>query len=118
MSKSLSAQMQADTAYHIKNWLEKGDYQVYTILRHVSRSGMFRVIQLVTFVDNEPVFMGYSVAKLLGYNYDSDREGIKVSGTGMDMGYHLVNSLSSFLYRNEDGSYSHDGAYKLRHRWL
>lgn len=40
---------------------------------------------------------------------DHEHNGIKVEGAGMDMGFHLVYSLSQRLFG--------DG-YKLSHRWL
>lgn len=83
---------------------------VYTILRHVSRSGMFRVIQLVVIgAGGTPYQLGYNAALVLGSQYDRDREGVKVGGAGMDMGFHLVYNLSMVLFG--------DG-YALSQRWL
>ena len=41
---------------------------------------------------------GWNAAKALGYTMDRDREGLRVSGCGMDMGFHVVYSLSRVLY--------------------
>ena len=95
--------------------LKRGE-TVHCILRHVSRSGMQRVIQLVVFRKNQPLWIGYAAAKLLGYRYDENREGIIVGGCGMDMGFHLVYNLSNALFCLK--KYDHDSAYALKHSWL
>jgi hypothetical protein len=126
-----------DAIARLREWLKPGD-TVYTILRHCSRSGMARVIELVTIKDNEPIFLGYNASLALGITYDQKRDGVKVGGTGMDMGFHLVYTLSSTLWPdgfecigcsctsndhfNGDRDYTPhhhtDGGYALKQRWL
>jgi len=128
-------------------WLKPGD-TVYTILRHVSASGMTRHISVVKpYVregDGEIDFLhlDYNVARALGErearNRLGGRDGIKVGGCGMDMGFHLVYSLSRALWpeghecigtgcpandhTNGDRDYTphhhNDGGYCLNQRWL
>ena len=82
----------------LRKWLKPGD-TVYTILRHVSRSGMFRVIDLVKVGENgQIVSLGWSAAEAIGAKYDRGRDGIRTQGCGMDMGYHLVYNLSRVLF--------------------
>ena len=94
-------------------YLQPGD-TVFCSLEHVSASGMQRVIQLHLFRGDsrnpQHLVLGYNAARVLGDTFDREREGIKIRGAGMDMGFHLVYSLSSALF---DG----DG-YALTHRWL
>lgn len=96
---------------YLKEILSPGD-TVYTILKHVSRSGMYRVIDLVVPVlhDNKPVIihLSWNAAKLLG-GYDKNHEGCKAKGCGMDMGFSLVHDLSYVLF--QDG-------YALKQSWL
>lgn len=87
---------------------------VYTVLRHVSQSGMSRDISLFIVEDNRLRNITYKVAIALGEK-PKDKNGqrvIRVNGCGMDMGFHLVYGLSSVLYPNEDR-----GGYKLSHEW-
>jgi hypothetical protein len=91
------------------NILKEGD-TVYTILRHVSASGMSRRIDLYTFKDNKPVYLSGYYAMMQGE--EPPRDGYKVGGCGMDMGFHLVYTLSSLLYKKDRGG------YELRHEWL
>lgn len=103
---------------------------VYTVLRHVSRSGMTRVISLLIARDNEILDISYLASRVVGYPLDYNRGGIKVPGTGMDMGFHLVHSLGRRLWpqgfetppgywRNDEvRHYEPDGGYALRYRWL
>ncbi len=117
--------------------LKRGE-TVYTILRHVSRSGMQRVIELVIIRKGKPIRIGWSAAKLIGSSYDQDHGGIKTDGCGMDMGFNLVHYLSSVLwpkgfkcigehcpsndhsnYRQGEAPTHHkSGGYALTHNWL
>ena len=119
--------------------LSPGD-TVHCVLRHVSRSGMTRWIDLYAFQTDEhtgePVklWLSYSAAELgVGDRFDDDRECVKVSGCGMDMGFSLVYDLGRRLWPNggpvEHSSRRHqeeregktiesDGGYLLRHQWI
>ena len=78
--------------------------RVYTILRHVSQSGMARDIS-VKAIDHESgdlVDISYSVSKLIGWSLrQKGHNAIRVTGCGMDMGFHLVSVLSWNLYGAE-----------------
>lgn len=87
---------------------------VYTILRHVSKSGMSRRISLVTFKNNQPYFLDYWASKALDWRLHHDKEGIVTTGCGMDMGFHLVYTLSRVIFKGA----RKDPGYKLNHRWL
>jgi len=130
----------------LKTILKPGD-TVYTKLNHVSKSGMMRVIEVLVIRDNKPRYITYQVADLLDYKMHNKIEGLKVQGCGMDMGFHVVYSLSYALYNksgyeclnDEEGNGNcpsnyhvnsrpydgtnkgepihHDG-YALKHRWL
>lgn len=115
----------------LRGWIKPGD-TVYTILRHVSRSGMQRVIQVVTLNVKdgkvETGHVGWNVATALGLRYDRDREGVVMNGCGMDMGFDLVSHIGQLLWSHGDGVYisgrngstqpETDGGYLLKHRWL
>ena len=45
-----------------------------------------------------PSDMSWAVARLLGWSFDRRNDGVKVNGCGMDMGFHLVYSLSYVLF--------------------
>ena len=68
---------------------------VYTVLRHVSRSGMSRSISVL---DHDNHDVSFWVSRALGWPVDQKNYGVKVSGCGMDMGFHLVYSLSHVLF--------------------
>ena len=92
----------------LKEWITPGD-TVYTVLRHVSRSGMQREIGIVllnaeshssfpadsTVRDLHP---NYIVAKALGLKLTKNGDGVQVGGCGMDMGFSLVYELSARLW--------------------
>ncbi len=134
MSKS---QEKLEAIESLKEIIKPGD-TVYTVLRSVSRSGMSRSIDLYI-IDTDrdgkpyPHRISWQVAKACGFGWDNNRDAVKVSGAGMDMGYHLVCTLGHVLYRDgftrEDGkSYGRnsapvdtidkDGGYALRQEWM
>ena len=100
----------------------KPDYDgkpiIYTILRHVSASGMTRFMDLYVMVDNEPRRITWSAAKIMGWTYDTKREALKVGGCGMDLGFHTVYTLSRYLYRDATPDGHKDAGYALRHEWM
>ena len=86
---------------------------IYCVLRHVSRSGLTRVVDLLTVEQGDIIRIGYDVALALGWPYDRRRGGVRVSGTGMDAGFHIVHSLAHVL-----GQTDGEGGYSLHHRWI
>lgn len=86
---------------------------VYTVLRHVSGSGMYRAIDVYVMGKNGPRRISWLIARALDMKYDDRYEALGVSGAGMDMGFHIVNSLSASLY-----GHANDGGYRLSHRWM
>lgn len=98
-----------DKARWLLDELKPGD-TVYTILRHVSSSGMSRWIDCVTIEDNEPKTISWAVGRLVGRSvYTRNHDGVECIGAGMDMGFDLVYTLSMALFG--------DG-YALKQRWL
>lgn len=118
--------------------LSPGD-TVYTILRHVSASGMTRHIDVYTIQDNKPFYLTAYVSKLCGIRRlgpNASRWSLVVGGCGMDMGFHVVYTLGRALWpdgaasaihradksftrsRNGDTGPETDGGYMLRHEWL
>lgn len=80
----------------LREWLPPGN-TVWTILRHVSSSGMTRDISPIIVVDGKPVDISYWVIQL-GIGSQGRNGGVRLGGAGMDMGFHLVYSLSRELY--------------------
>ena len=80
---------------------------VWCVVRSVSRSGMSRRIDCYVIQDGQLLYVSYYVANAIGWSV-SDK-GILSRGCGMDMGFHLVGTLSHSLYGNEGN---------LRARWI
>jgi hypothetical protein len=101
--------------------------RVFTLLRHVSRSGMQRKIGVYTFrPDTERPgevikrWWSYRVAAVLGWGFDDKTECVVVNGCGMDCGFHLIHELSMALYYKHEatGLSDHDAGYALNQEWL
>jgi hypothetical protein len=84
--------------------------RVYTILRHVSRSGMQREIGLVVFRPEDAYARhpNFHAARVLGERLGK-ASGVIVHGCGMDMGFDLVYRL---------GRSVHGDPRSLTHEWL
>ena len=78
---------------------------VYCILRHVSSSGMSRRISLAYVEGGEIQTFDMQAADAIDWRI-GEKEGVIVSGCGMDMGFHLVETLGRVIGRS------------LKHRWL
>jgi hypothetical protein len=89
---------------------------VYTVLRHVSRSGMARHISAYVIKDGEPVKLDWRIAAAGIFKMSNLHGGLIVRGYGMDMGFHLVYTLGAALYSS--GESDSDGGYTLNQRWL
>lgn len=116
--RSLTAQQQEKTVAiaQLRDWITPGD-TVYTILDHVSRSGLSRVIRVVvpiigpsaSLMHRSPLLRevefrhpNHAVGLALGLRHarrnGHQQDGLVISGGGMDMGFSLVYQLSSVLY--------------------
>lgn len=106
------------SAVYLREYLPKGS-TCYTVLRHVSRSGMLRRISPIAIdIERAPGsqtamqptirHLDYLAADVLGRK-GANGEGVKCTGAGMDMGFELVYSLAQALYG--------DG-YALSQRWI
>ena len=109
----------------LKSWIKKGD-TLHTTIRHVSRSGMMRHISVrhLEATDNpeRPVNISnydYHIARVLDLPEAPNFAGVKVGGCGMDMGFHLVYSLSRALFKDEPkGESDRDHGYWINQEWL
>lgn len=117
-----------DSAF-LRKLLKPGS-TVYTVLRHVSGSGMSRRISVVAMVRRNgktvPSDISGYVGTLLGYRRH-DRDGaLIVGGCGMDMGFSVVYNLGCALWPNgtrkphstRNGEPDTAGGYALKQTWL
>lgn len=121
----------------LREMVKPGD-TLHTVLRHVSRSGMSRGIDVYRIEGGDAHWLSRLVAKAAGFPFDEKRKCLKVGGCGMNMGFHVVYELSSHLYpnghecsgegcnsndhsngdRNRKPHQHRDGGYALKQRWL
>lgn len=87
----------------------------YTILKSVSASYMSRTMKVITYHEGQVLDITWWVGKL-GIGTLTEKHGqrvIRVSGCGMDMGFHVVYSLSIALY-----GLGERGGYRIHQEWL
>lgn len=96
----------------LKEVFKKGD-TLFTQLEHVSKSGMTRHIKVRQLKQDCALDWTRLVSIALDWkeakNKYGNPNGIKVGGCGMDMGFHLIYTLSKILF---------DDGYALKHEWL
>ena len=94
----------------LKKAFPKGS-TAYTKLVHCSKSGMTRIISVMAIKKNEPYYLNHHISEILSFKKAEKfgEYGLKVGGCGMDMGFHLIYTLSYKLYG--------DG-YAIKQRWI
>jgi hypothetical protein len=75
---------------------------VWTLVRHVSRSGMSRDISvyLASPWDDGLVNVSRLVAEATGYSESRNTAAVRIGGAGMDMGFAVVYDLSRAVFRD------------------
>ena len=112
----VSKQEREEAIKELRELLKPGT-TVYCILKHVSRSGMTRHISLILVRHDGILHLTSLASKALGWPVTSSGDyALKVSGAGMDMGFHTVYTLSKVLF--PEGYEGRDGGYALKHEWL
>ena len=94
------------------DWVKSAprDSEVLCILRHMSQSGMSRVISLAVIQDGDIRYLGtLDESPEWPFRWNDKRNGWNVRGYGMDMGFHLVYTL---------GQTFHGDGYYFRSRWI
>ena len=82
---------------------------IYTVLRSVAPSGMSRRISVYVIIDNKPRFLDGLIERAGFFKQRSGKEGLYLSGAGMDTAFHLIYTLSKRL---------HNDGYALNHEWI
>lgn len=140
MTKAQDKRDDRDQAIESLQKLVKPGDTVFTMLRHVSQSGMSRDISLlapITWDNGRKGIVNISslAARAVGFRMAKNGNAIKMGGCGMDMGFSAVYSLGSVLYpegpeafdrngrdRNRapggTGLDAIDGGYSLNQAWL
>jgi hypothetical protein len=67
---------------------------IYTVIRHVSTSGMQREISVRMIDAGRIISLDWLIANATGRKI-GNHNGLVVKGCGMDMGFHLVDGLNS-----------------------
>jgi hypothetical protein len=80
---------------------------IYTVIRHVSASGMQREISVMMIDAGRIISLDWLVSNALGMKIGK-HNGLIVKGCGMDMGFHLVDIIN----------YSFSPSKMFRQKWI
>ena len=72
--------------------------EIHMVLRHVSRSGMSRVIDPFVIRDGQVIYLR-TLAEAAGFRMHPRMDGVTVGGCGMDMGFHLWSCIARVVER-------------------
>lgn len=114
---------QAEAVKTLQEWGVVDGVTIYAKVVRVSASGMSRHVRLYISKNGEIIDITYWSAKALEWGYAGDgyREGIRVSGCGMDMLFHSLSYSMGYGSMNQtrDGMEKNkDGHIGLRYRQL
>jgi len=120
MSKKAELEQKAQEAqeFLLKVFAQQDRPTVWTSLKYVSSSYMSRDITLLTAYEGRIIDITWYASHAMQTGTLKERNGsrvIRVRGAGMDMGFHLVYSLSYSLYK---GAPQGDAGYILHHEWI
>jgi hypothetical protein len=119
MAKLTKAQQEAkaEAVEQLRKFCPAGT-TIFAILRSVSRSGMSRQIDFYAFgPDGDRTYLTGYIASIL--RWPRAKSGaLKVSGCGMDMAFHTVNSLSYAVHGMVDLPEGQRAGYTFRSEWL
>lgn len=123
-------ELQNEAIEALKKMLKPGD-TVYHTIKSVARSGMSREISFFIVRDGQIRCIDWEVSNALGLRQNDRNGAVRVSGSGMDMGFATVYSIGRKLFpdgfklpegkmgRNGDTSgYDKDGGYALKSEWI
>lgn len=117
------AQQREDSILYLHGMLTPGQ-DVYTSVKHVSRSGMSRVISVHALHEGEILDVSWHVARAIGASFDRDRWGVKMGGVGTDMCFAVVYSLGRAIWpggvpcTGSKTGYTQSGRRSRNHRCL
>lgn len=126
---------------YLKNLLRPGD-TIFTTLKHVSRSGMYRRIGVCVIRRNNPIDIAGPVSTVLDLKWCDDGS-VGIGGCGTDMGFEIAHCLGYKVFpegftcikdagvtcpsadhsnpgkeRFTKGSHHDSGGYAFHHRWM
>ena len=108
----LSRERKQELIKLLKSYFKK-DSTAFCNLKNVSKNGDYRNIQILSCKKNRIYNLSYAVAELCGFTFKSNTNSVGVKGGGMDMGFHIVNTLSHYLYSTKER-----GEYYINSQWI
>ncbi len=95
---------------------------IYTIVHHVSASGMFRHIEMFRIEDDVKIPIRFLTEEFFNYHINRKTDFYGVGGCGMDMGFAIVNSLSylvsNFQKNSDEFLGTEQDGYYFTQRWF
>ena len=107
-SNKLTKKQKLDNYYYAETKLDEllnRKQEIYSIIRHVSQSGMTRHISFFIIRNNEIWHIGNLISDYLDYRPNKNYNGLVVQGCGMDMAFSVVNNLQEKMKQSKNVTY-------------
>jgi hypothetical protein len=105
----MNTEVQRDTAIKKLSEVITPGATIYVVLRRKNKLGTYRWLEFYHVQDGELKRITWEVAVAIKGEYCREHDAVKVTGTGLDVGYASVDHLADVLFGT--------GA-ALKHRWL
>ena len=107
-SNKLTKKEKLDNYYYAEtklNELLNRKQEIYSIIRHVSQSGMTRHISFFIIHNNEIWHIDNLISDYLDYRPNKRYDALVVGGCGMDMAFSVVNNLQETMKQSKNVTY-------------
>ena len=107
-SSKLTKKEKLDNYYYAEKKLDEllnRKQEIYSIIRHVSQSGMTRHISFFIIHNNEIWHIDNLISDYLDYRSNKNYNGLVVQGCGMDMAFSVVNHLQEKMKHSKNVTY-------------
>jgi transcriptional accessory protein Tex/SPT6 len=115
-STKLTKKEKLDNYYYAEkklNELLNRKQEIYSIIRHVSQSGMTRHISFFIIHNNEIWHIDNLISDYLDYRPNKRYDALVVGGCGMDMAFSVVHHLQEQMKHSKNTTFIN---YDFRHR--
>ena len=107
-SNKLTKKEKLDNYYYAETKLDEllnRKQEIYSIIRHVSQSGMTRHISFFIIRKGQVWFIDNLISDYLDYRPNKRYDALVVGGCGMDMAFSVVNNLQETMKRSRNTTY-------------
>ncbi len=97
MTSTWTATERTDAADMLRNLCPE-NASIYAVRLHTAKSGATHDVTFFVVSEGRAVGIDWLICRILGLHISPVNSGVRIKGGGMDMAYHVIDSLSRALY--------------------